>query len=241
MSKHSEACCSIPPVTAQGYEPKGKYIEVDGLKTYVTGPSTASSALLVIYDIFGFFPQTLQGADILAHADSSHQYQVFMPDFFEGQPAHISWYPPDTDDKKEKMGAFFQGPAAPPKTAERVPKIVKTLGEMNPGLQKWGAIVSLTTREGTPFSVAAECHPAMVDPEDAKHVSIPLAVLASKDEDAEAIKQFEKNLTVPKHVETFGDQLHGWMAARADLQDSKVRAEYERGYKSILTFFHEYL
>jgi hypothetical protein len=39
----------------------------------------AKSALLVVYDIFGFFPQTLQGADILAHSDKDHQYQVFMP------------------------------------------------------------------------------------------------------------------------------------------------------------------
>lgn len=79
----------------------------------------------MVYDIFGFFPQTLQGADILAHSDSEKQYQIFMPDFFEGSPADISWYPPDTPEKGEKLGAFFGKEAAPPKTVPRVPKIVQ--------------------------------------------------------------------------------------------------------------------
>jgi len=57
----------------------------------VTGPSTASKALFVIFDIFGYFPQTIQGADILSTSYKDHQYQVFMPDFFEGKPADISW------------------------------------------------------------------------------------------------------------------------------------------------------
>lgn len=54
----------------------------------------------------------------------------------------------------------------------------------------------------------------MVDPKDAEKITIPLIMLASKDEDAEAVKNFEKTLKVEKHVETFGDQVHGWMAAR---------------------------
>jgi hypothetical protein len=94
------------------------------LKTYTTGPSS-SSGILVIYDIFGFFPQTIQGADILSglhHKDSESQrkFKIFMPDFFEGKPADISWYPPDTDEKGKKLGEFFQTTAAPP--APRIEK-----------------------------------------------------------------------------------------------------------------------
>lgn len=95
MSLHSAACCSVPPVVSKDYSQKGKYITVDGLKTYATGPPDAKKAILIIYDIFGYFPQTIQGADILAYGDKENQYQVFMPDFFEGSPADISWYPPD--------------------------------------------------------------------------------------------------------------------------------------------------
>ena len=78
-SAQSKACCTVPPVVSNGYKEKGSFTTIAGMKTYVTGPSSAKSAILVVYDIFGFFPQTLQGADILAHADKEHQYQVIMP------------------------------------------------------------------------------------------------------------------------------------------------------------------
>lgn len=92
----SHACCTVPPVISKGYDAKGTYTTIDGMKTYVTGPSDAKKALLVIYDIFGFKDQTIQGADILATSDKENQYKVFMPDFFEGKPVDISDYPPDT-------------------------------------------------------------------------------------------------------------------------------------------------
>lgn len=54
----------------------------------------------------------------------------------------------------------------------------------------------------------------MVDPKDAEGITVPMCMLASKDEDKDAVKKFEEALKVEKHVETFGDQVHGWMAAR---------------------------
>lgn len=249
MHGHSAACCSIPPIVSKGYENKGKYETIGGLKTYVTGPSTASKAIFVIYDIFGYFPQTIQGADILSTSDKDNQYQVFMPDFFEGKPADISWYPPDTDEKGKALGNFFQTSAAPPKTAEKVPTLVKEIQAKYPNIKTWGAvgycwggkIVSLTSTASTPFSAAAECHPAMVNPDDATNIKIPLCMLASKDEPADDVKKFEANLKGEKHVEVFGDQIHGWMAARSNLEDERVKSEYERGYKTLLEFFNKHL
>jgi hypothetical protein len=46
----------------------------------------------VAYDIWGYSPQVIQGADILATSDKDHQYQVFMPDFFDGEPCNRAWY-----------------------------------------------------------------------------------------------------------------------------------------------------
>jgi hypothetical protein len=57
----------------------------------VTGPATATKAILSIFDIFGYFDQTIQGADILAYSDKHNQYLVFMPDFFDGRPADLAW------------------------------------------------------------------------------------------------------------------------------------------------------
>merc|ERR1712000_412116 len=223
---HSAACCSIPPIVAKDYKEKGKYETIGGLKTYVTGSSNASKGLLYIYDIFGYFPQSIQGADILATSDKDNQYQVFIPDWFEGKPADISWYPPDNDEKGKALGNFFQTTGAPPATASKVPTIVEALTKAT---------------SSTPFKAAAECHPAMVDPSEAEGIKIPLCMLASNDELKEDVEKFEKNLKGEKHVEIFGDQIHGWMAARADLEDERVKSEYERGYKTLLEFFAKHL
>jgi len=69
INGHSKACCNIPPVVSKGYELKGKYETIGGLKTCeyilicvahahayplsidVTGPLTATNAIFVIYDV----------------------------------------------------------------------------------------------------------------------------------------------------------------------------------------------
>ena len=215
----------------------------------MTGSSSATEALLVIYDIFGFFPQTLQGADILAHSDKEHPYQVYIPDWFGDKAADISWFPPTDDDKKAKLGKFFEEQAAPPPKIERFGTIIKEAQEKNPNIKKWGIlgycwggkVATLAAGNTDFFSAAAEVHPAMVDPNDAEKVKIPFILLASKDEPADDVKAFGEKLTGVKHIETFGDQIHGWMAARADLSDSNVRDKYELGYKKVLDFFHKNL
>lgn len=63
-----------------------------------------------------------------------------MPDWFEGNPADISWYPPDTEEKGKKLGAFFQGPGAPPKTAAKIPGYVKEVEKQYSDIKTWGII-----------------------------------------------------------------------------------------------------
>jgi hypothetical protein len=77
----------------------------------------------------------------------------------------------------------------------------------------------------------------MLDAADAAKVTIPMCVLGSEEEKADDLAAFGDALKVEKHIERFEDQLHGWMSARADLGDQKVRNEYERGYKTVLGFF----
>lgn len=80
----------------------------------------------------------------------------------------------------------------------------------------------------------------MVDPNDAKNVTIPMAMLASKDENPKDVEAFGANLKVDHYVETFSTQIHGWMAARSNLEDEDVRKEYERGYKTALSFLQKH-
>ncbi|KAJ5110244.1 hypothetical protein N7532_002889 [Penicillium argentinense] len=251
MSGISKACCSIPPVVSKGYQAKGSYQTINGMKTYVTGPETATKAILVVYDIFGFFDQTIQGADILATSDEQ-KYRVFMPDFFEGNPADISWYPPTTDEHKKKLGNFFSTQAAPPKTLSKIPKVIEEGNKYAAAgsFQSWsilgfcwgGKIAAISAgNDNKLFKAAAQCHPAMVDPNDAKSINVPFVCLASKDEPAADVDAFKANLQVPSHVETFPTQIHGWMAARSNLEDPEVVKEYERGYKTVLDFFHQHV
>ena len=78
----------------------------------------------------------------------------------------------------------------------------------------------MTSTEGTVFSAVAEVHPAMVDPKDAEGITVPICILASGDEDKEAVAGFEKNLKVKNHVETYHDQVHvsGFLMSRQVLQ-----------------------
>ncbi|KAI8624394.1 dienelactone hydrolase family protein [Xylariaceae sp. FL1651] len=249
MSKHSEACCKIPPVVDEGYDPKGQFIQLDGIKTYVTGPSDASKAILAVYDIFGFYPQTFQGTDILAWGDPEQSYQVFMPDFFDGNPAKIEWYPPVTDDQKAKIGEWFKD-ALWPIHRPKIPGILQAVEKVNPNIKAWGIMgycwggkmASLVAGDDPGlFKAAVQTSPAQVDAADAAKVKIPMMMLASKDESAEDVKKYGESLNVPRYVERFDDQIHGFMSARADLRDARVKAEYERGYALALRFFHEHL
>ena len=93
-------------------------------------------------------------------------------------------------------------------------------GQYSPHQQPWQSIViapqvvSLTSGQGTPFKAGAEVHPTFLDPKDAENITIPICMLASKDEDAETVKAFVANLKGEKYFETFSDQVHGWMGAR---------------------------
>jgi hypothetical protein len=77
----------------------------------------------------------------------------------------------------------------------------------------------------------------MIDAADAANVIIPMCVVGSEEEKAEVNSGFWECVEGWKHIERFGDQLHGWMSARGDLENECVKEEYERGYKTVLEFF----
>lgn len=79
----------------------------------------------------------------------------------------------------------------------------------------------------------------MVDAKDAPKITIPIALLPSKDESKDDVKAFEAALTVKSKVEFYDDQVHGFMAARGDLEDAKVRQKYEQAYQTLLNWFHQ--
>lgn len=103
--------------------------------TDVAGSTSSKSGIVVVYDIFGFYPQTLQGADKLAEQTGA---VTFVPDFLENEYADHAWFPMDTDEKKNALQGFFAKSAGPPLI---LPKAKAWLAEAKakyPSVEKWG-------------------------------------------------------------------------------------------------------
>lgn len=74
-------------------------------------------------------------------------------------------------------------------------------------------------------------------------------VLASKDEPADAISKFaailkshvNEEVRTKSHVETYDDAVHGWMAARADLENEGALKLYQRGYEQVVRYLKDHL
>ena len=72
-----------------------------------------------------FWPQTQQGADIIAQKLNA---QVLMPDFFEaGEPWPQDKFPPQTDEEKAELQAFFGGLANPTDAVAKLLNVGKAL------------------------------------------------------------------------------------------------------------------
>jgi len=243
-----EACKTIPPVVAEGYVKKGKWEDIGGLKTYITGPSDAKKAIIDIYDIFGFAPQIIQGADALSAALG---VLVFVPDFLEGDYAKGEWFGNPTPENEKLKGELFGRAMAFEPKIKLVTKFVEDV-KTKWTVEKWsalglcwgGKVVALTSGDGTAFQVSAQVHPGRLDVQDIKKIQISHMILASKDEDAAEVAKCKEVLEGEDGsgiVETYPEMNHGWMGARANLSNSAEASEYTRGYNQIASYFSKHL
>ena len=152
-----------------------------------------------------------------------------------------------TEEQKKNLYAWF-GPRTPPTGVAKIPKIIADI-EAVYGKKTWGAVgfcwggkvVSLISGPETLFKASVQAHPGLIDPTDAEKITIPTLMLASEDESAEEVKKWGEALKVENHVQRFGDQVHGWMSARGNLEDEKCKDAYEKGYKIFLEWFAKHL
>ncbi|KZS90326.1 alpha/beta-hydrolase [Sistotremastrum niveocremeum HHB9708] len=239
------ACCSIPPVQSD-YTPKGSFKPYAGFKkAYITGSETSTTALVAVYDIFGFWPQTQQGADILA---TSLNAKVVMPDFFEpDEPFPSENFPPTTEEGKQALQAFFGGPANIGNTIPKVKKVAEQLkadGATQVGAYGfcWGAKVVTLTGTDTTFDAVASIHPAMLAAGDVDGLAVPLAIFPSKDEPVDEYEKVVKVISTKPFASKnaykyYPTVHHGWAAARANLSDPENLKQYEDVYSRITGFF----
>jgi len=246
----NKACCTIPPVQSD-YTPKGEFKPVgDFKKVYVTGQNNKENAIVCIYDIFGYWPQTQQGADIIA---SNLKSTVYMPDFFEPNPAFPQEkFPPKTDQDKADLQAFFGGTANPNAAVKKLVAFgehLKSTGVQKIGMYGfcWGGKVTISSAgDGTPFSSAAIVHPAMLSADDARKLTVPLAIYISKDEPIDEYNKIleaisKKPFASKNDHKNYSNMFHGWAAARANLKNEENKKEYEDVYCKLIEFFRETL
>lgn len=135
-------------------------------------------------DIFGFCPQTLQEADILAYSNNNHPFQVIVPDFFNGGPADPSWFILTANPSDQaKIEVFIETHATSTLTLKRIPGIVNDTTNTK-GVTEWGAlrlclggkvVTNLSTNEGVMgWKAAAQTHPSILESDDVNENQNPL-------------------------------------------------------------------
>ncbi|KAJ5469774.1 hypothetical protein N7530_007131 [Penicillium desertorum] len=242
----SQACCNVPPKGEPAVLSEDQVDQVAGTNIYVFGDRNAKRAMVLVYDIFGLYQQTKQGAAFLA---KELDCLVIIPDFFNGEGANLEWVGMDTPEKKSKMMGFFAGKASPENNLATLLSVTEEAKNLYTSVEKWavfglcwgGKLAALASTGQTPFAASGQTHPAFLDVADAKGMTIPHICLVSPDEPADILKPYEEALPPHSEFELYGTMFHGWMGARANLESEENVREFNRGYKQVATFFNRWL
>lgn len=90
-----------------------------------------------MYDIFGLYQQTKQGAAILA---KELDCLVIIPDFFNGEGANIEWVGMDTAEKRDSMMGFFAKKANPEKNLATLYSVANEAKSLYAAVEKWAVL-----------------------------------------------------------------------------------------------------
>ncbi|WOO78917.1 putative AIM2 family protein [Vanrija pseudolonga] len=238
----SHQCCTLAPAQAE-YTPKGEYADFNGLKTYWTGPTDTGKAVLYVYDVFGFSPQALQGADLLASAG----YRVAIPDFLQGNyatPEMFSGTPEGNAARAKLFGGF---PGVPTSQSEQIGKALdglKAQGYAKVGASGfcWGWKAIVSAEKVNEFDAISAAHPSFIDVADAEKIKgTPVLLLPSGGEDKATVDglyaALEKANPGNNFIKWYPDDVHGFAAARADLKDDKQRGAFHDAFVQFTNFF----
>ncbi|EEB07937.1 dienelactone hydrolase [Schizosaccharomyces japonicus yFS275] len=246
------SCCPTnlgaqPP--NEDHVPQGKIVpDIGGLTTYVSGPATGKRVVLMFEDIFGLSSQLKEGADLLG----SHGFTAYAPDFLRGHALPLDSYPPVTPEHKKLVDEFMTKRISPSLYWVLVEQFLGTIRSIHGDDVKigivgycWGAKV-LTTHPFKGVSGVAMAHPSFLDPLDARNVLAPVYMIATSDEDKNAVEGFKREFASSpfhsqSHFEVFDDMHHGFMAARADLTNPANRSRFDEGYRKFIGFFETVL
>ncbi|KAF4711207.1 hypothetical protein FOZ63_032500 [Perkinsus olseni] len=243
------SCCPTDKTQApgSGYQPKGSFATVAGLKCYTVGSGNNGVGILAIYDIFGMHSNTCEEADRLSEGlDGS---LVVAPDFFHGKPWPAEKYPPNTPALQKEIGEWLGGAAAPTSHVEPARAVAKYMIK-DRGVKKlgtighcWGAKVGVLMGTNPPeLRAHAGPHPSFLTKEDGMNAKLPALYLETKDDNLadfeEGVREAGvKNVTVSKYKETF----HGFMAGRGDWTQPDQKEISDRAMAELINFYKKWL
>ncbi|KUM60432.1 hypothetical protein ACN42_g6691 [Penicillium freii] len=135
------------------------------------------------------------------------------------------------------MMGFFAKKASPEKNLATLYSVANEAKSLYAAVEKWamlglcwgGKLAALASADQTPFVASGQTHPALMDVADAKRMTIPHICLVSPDEPADILEPYKEALPDHSELELYGTMFHGWMGARANLEDEKNLLEFTRG------------
>ncbi|GJJ72286.1 hypothetical protein EMPS_04643 [Entomortierella parvispora] len=239
MSDLTEACCNASTTATETvWQNKGEFkpLHVEGHqdKTYRTGPKSATTGIIGVYDILGYSATGLQFFDRLALAHNG--YQVSVPNMFReaGQaPSHLF---KDPEERMAWMGQHcsYGAPAHLDALIRAAVEDLRKDGCTHFVIygQCWGAWKALEAAADStmPFLATGGPHPSRMSEELMRASRCPVILLpASNDDNMEPLIAVanEKNLKVKSVQHRFDTMRHGWTGARGDwsIPDQRKCAE----------------
>ncbi|KAL0953651.1 hypothetical protein HGRIS_004854 [Hohenbuehelia grisea] len=233
--------------------PEGKWEVLGGIKTYVATPELdypKDKVLLYLTDIFG--PE-LSNAQLLADDFARNGFKTVVPDIFNGDAVPADAFNPDS---KFSLQEWFPNHGND-QTRPIIDKVIAALKEQ--GVKQIGTTgycfgaryVFDLAYEGL-ITVSVVSHPSLLkNPEDLEKYSktnIPL-LINSCTVDQQFPKEFQEKADEilgggkfkPGYVrEHWEGCTHGFMV-RGDLNDPKVKAGREGGFKASVEFLIKHL
>lgn len=231
----SEACCTPPPPATPGFV--GKEETLAGYPVYTTGPSSSTSAVILVSDIFGFRrPLIRKLADKVA---ASTGFLVLVPDVIKDDPFTGSFAP-------ENVGAWMQKHPPTGHVLEVTKGLVETLKDKGVGSIGaagfcWGAKSVVTFGKEKVLKAVVQLHPSGVQAADYEEVVVPICVLAAPTDGVDKyVELLESRTDVKSFVKIFPGVAHGW-ALRYDETNEAAVEKANEAHKLMIDWFTKYL
>ncbi|KNA15116.1 hypothetical protein SOVF_101180 [Spinacia oleracea] len=240
-SLYGPQCCKNPPILNPN-SGAGHVEVIGGLKSYVSGSSHSTHAVILISDIFGYeAPNLRKIADKVAGAG----YLAVVPDFFHGEP-----YNPQNPERPKPVWLKDHGTDKGYEEAKPVIESLKRRGICKIGAAGfcWGGKVAVQLAQGDQYVQATVLlHPSNITVDDIKGVKVPIAILEAELDHAASpalMKQFKEALNakpqVDGYVKIFPGVAHGW-TLRYNPEDKAAVKSAEEAHQDMLTWFQKYI